>query len=193
MDSDKPKLVKVLVIGEAQVGKTKLIQRFSNDTFTDPSICPINSDIVLSTQSIVRLWAADQSLKLLIWDTAGVERYRGLTYPFYRGSKGVLLVYDITNRISFEKATIWADSLRWWVTDAAAVLVRTKVDLATSREVSYSEGVQLAERLRVPFLETSAKIATNVDQAFFTLLQIIGLNMGFTGRIGFKRNHEIPI
>lgn len=189
MESDRPTIVKIIVIGEADAGKARLIERFAANTFTSPDPYIIDRDFVIFTQS-VRLHAAYQGLELQIWDAAGQERFRALTYPFYKNSKGVVIVYDITNRASYDQVSTWANSFRRWVADAAAVLVGTKLDLAEKREVSYDEGVQAAERLGVPFLETSAKTAINVDQVFYTLLELIGPNMGFSGNVGFERDRK---
>lgn len=135
MESNSPFLVRVSVIGEAQVGKSRLREIFSSNTFTDPYICTISCDFVLFTQSVVRLRTARHSLRLQIWDIAGQECFRLSSRSFYKGSKGILLAYDITNRTSFERATSWTDDFRKWVPDAPAVLVGTKVDLTAKREV----------------------------------------------------------
>lgn len=121
MESGEPISVKIIVIGESQVGKSKLIERFVITTLVHAS--PIDCDFVIFTQYVVRLRAAYQSLKLQIWDTAGQKHFGGPTYSFYKGSKGVVLVYDITCRLSFDRVTTWAGFFRSRAADAAAVLV----------------------------------------------------------------------
>ena len=122
---------------------------------------------------MVRLVAGTQTLKLVVWDTTGQERFVTLNSCFYNATYAAILAYDITNRDSFEKVTFWLNSLRIHEPEAAAVLVGTKLDLEDKREVSYCEGALLGERLGVPFLETSAKTNTNVRQAFPLLLTIL--------------------
>jgi len=106
----------------------------------------------------------------------------------YRFAKGAFLVYSITDRATFERVPFWAASVKGQVPSAVLVLVGTKADRAKERQVSFCEGAQLALSLEVPFLETSAKQATNVDQAFFVITKLIGtkLGMDFSHEINFE-------
>lgn len=190
MESGAILKVQIVVIGEASVGKSRLTERFAENTFTDPYWCTIGRDFVTPTQFLANLSTGSQSVKLMIWDTAGQERFHTLTKAFYRNARGALLVYDITDRNSFVQVSKWAASLQTGSKDAAAVLVGTKLDLEKQRKVSFCEGVQLAGSLGVPFVETSAKACVNVDQAFYTLLARIGPTLGFSVRVGFEKIHR---
>jgi small GTP-binding protein len=98
----------------------------------------------------------DKTIRVKIWDTAGQEQYKSLTRNFYRNSNGVIIVYDVTNKSSFEKVQEWVQSV-YDNTDRSIkmILVGNKIDL--NREVSTEEGKKLAEFYKIPFFETSAK------------------------------------
>lgn len=103
---------------------------------------------------------------------AGAERYRALTSAYYRRAAGALIVYDVTSKASFESVERWVSEVREHAeSDVVVVLAGNKCDVGDhEREVTTSEGVKLAARLGMPFLETSALDSTNVEQAFHALL-----------------------
>lgn len=107
-----------------------------------------------------------------MWDTAGAERYRALTAAYYRRAVGALVVYDVTNKLTFESVETWVSEVRLHAEkDVVIVLAGNKIDVdASERQVSTQEGVTLASKLGIPFLETSALDATNVEQAFHALM-----------------------
>lgn len=118
-----------------------------------------------------------KTVKAQIWDTAGAERYRALTAAYYRRAVGALLVYDISNRSTFESIERWLAELREHSDPQIIVLlVGNKVDLVDKREVSVQEGTACAAKFGLPFLETSAFAATNVEQAFHAVLTEIFRN-----------------
>lgn len=113
-------------------------------------------------------------VKFQTWDTAGQERFRTITSSYYKGSNGVIIVYDVTNRESFNNVGKWIDDLRQYAAlDVSILLVGNKNDLGSSVVVSYDEGKQLADRLGVKFFETSAKTCHNVREAFLTIVSDI--------------------
>ena len=124
-----------------------------------------------------------------MWDTPGQVRYRPIVGSYYRGTQGVLLTYSTTDKASFHTIIEWTESIRQRTPEAALILVGTKADLGSAREVSYCEGMQLAERLGVPFLETSTKTCLHVDDFFFALLMLVGQGRFWT-KFGFTRIAE---
>lgn len=105
---------------------------------------------------------------------AGQERFQTITTSYYRGAHGLILVYDVTNRQSFENTSKWLDDVeRHAAGNIVRLLVGNKCDLEPRRDIKYDEGKALAERLGIQFIETSAKDNTNVDKAFMLLSQQI--------------------
>jgi len=115
-----------------------------------------------------------KKVKLSIWDTAGQERFRTITSSYYRGAQGVILVYDVSNRESFDALPRWYSELETYVSDAVVkIVVGNKVDKEFSRQVSTSEGEGFARRMNSLFIETSAKTAVGVTEAFKELAEKI--------------------
>ena len=110
-------------------------------------------------------------MKLQIWDTAGQERFRTLTSAYYRGADGIIMVYDVTNQESFNHVADWLTEVNRYASEGTCkLLVGNKSD-RSDRAVSAEEAREYAEKLNIPFLETSAKNADNVEKAFLTMAQ----------------------
>jgi len=108
-----------------------------------------------------------KKVKLSIWDTAGQERFRTITSSYYRGAQGVILVYDVSNRETFEALPRWYSELETYVSESVVkIIVGNKVDKEFSRQVPTSEGEAFARRMNSLFIETSAKTAVGVSEAF---------------------------
>jgi len=156
---------KVLVLGEAAIGKTSLLLRCTDNTFTEGTVSPPSEDFKSRTFTI-----NGKSVTLDIWDTQGQERFRTVTSSYYRGAHGMLVVYDLTNAASFEKVRQWVDDVdRYSTNQSSKILVGNKLDLADKRVVSEAEGQQLANELKLPFSEASAKTGANVEKIFLDL------------------------
>lgn len=124
----------------------------------------------LRSQRIKTIRIDDKILKLQLWDTAGQERFRSIIASYYRGAHAVLIVYDITNAISFHNVEKWHEEAAMHMrSNGPMLLVGNKADNERAREVSGSEGRLLAARLGMQFVETSAKTDIGVDRAFHTL------------------------
>ena len=110
-------------------------------------------------------------MKLQIWDTAGQERFRTITSAYYRGADGIIMVYDVTNQESFNHVADWLTEVNRYASEGTCkLLVGNKSD-RSDRIVSAEEAREYAEGLQIPFLETSAKNADNVENAFLTMAQ----------------------
>merc|ERR1712066_50861 len=108
-----------------------------------------------------------KTMKLQIWDTAGQERFRTITSSYYRGAHGIIVVYDVTDKESFNNVKHWMQEIDKYAADGVnKLLVGNKCDLSSKKVVSYDEAKELADSLTVQFMETSAKNAHNVEQAF---------------------------
>jgi len=169
MDSDVLTTLKILIIGESGVGKSSLLIRFTDDTF-DPDIgATIGVDFKVKTVNI-----DGNKMKLALWDTAGQERFRTLTPSYYRGAQGVVFVYDVSVRQTFEKLNDWLSECDTYATkqDLVKMLVGNKNDKPL-REVTRQEGLQFAKRHNMLFIEASAKTKDGVECAFEELVEKI--------------------
>jgi Ras-related protein Rab-1A len=165
MTSEYDYLFKLLLIGDSGVGKSCLLLRFADDTYTDSYISTIGVDFKIRTVDL-----DTKTIKLQIWDTAGQERFRTITSSYYRGAHGIIIVYDITDKESFDNVRQWMFEIdRYASENVCKLLVGNKSDLGPKRAVDYEAAKSFADELNIPFLETSAKNATNVEQAFLTM------------------------
>jgi len=160
--NDPPTTLKLLVIGASSVGKSSLLLRFTDETFLAPDETSATIGVDNKVKVIER---RGRRGKLSIWDTAGQERFRTLTSSYYRGAQGVILVYDITARDTFESLSSWISELDTFAgtgqgsRDVVRIIVGNKVDKEFSRTVSTAEGAQFAASRDPPwmFMECSAK------------------------------------
>jgi len=158
-------LFKLVLIGDSGVGKSCLLLRFADDNFTDSYISTIGVDFRFRTITI-----DDKTVKLQIWDTAGQERFRTITSAYYRGADGIIMVYDVTSAESFDHVEEWLSEVDRYASESTSkLLVGNKADLIEEKQVPEETAQSFAEKLGIPFLETSAKTATNVDAAFLTM------------------------
>ncbi|XP_042649739.1 ras-related protein Rab-42 [Tyto alba] len=155
---------RIIVLGDAAVGKSSLLRCFAEGAGGGPATpCPtVGVEFYSRT---VPLPPAGKA-KLQLWDTAGQERFRSITRSFYRSAAGVLLVFDLTNRASFEHVPEWYREAAGDGPPVSFVLVGHKCDLAGERAVSAEEAGQLAATLGMAFVETSARSNLNVELAF---------------------------
>eukprot|EP00730_Choanoeca_flexa_P013313 TRINITY_DN5184_c0_g1_i2.p1 TRINITY_DN5184_c0_g1~~TRINITY_DN5184_c0_g1_i2.p1 ORF type:complete len:207 (+),score=45.76 TRINITY_DN5184_c0_g1_i2:122-742(+) len=153
---------KLVFLGEQSVGKTSLITRFMYDSFDNTYQATIGIDFLSKT-----MYLEDRTVRLQLWDTAGQERFRSLIPSYIRDSSVAVVVYDITNRNSFQQTSKWIDDVRAERgQDVVIMLVGNKTDLTDKRQVSIEEGEAKAKELNVMFIETSAKAGHNVKQLF---------------------------
>jgi Ras-related protein Rab-1A len=165
MVRDYDYLFKLVLIGDSGVGKSCILLRFADDSFTDSYITTIGVDFRFRTIAV-----DSKNVKLQIWDTAGQERFRTITSAYYRGADGILLAYDTTDRDSFDHVDSWLQEVNKYASDKTVkVLVGNKSDKGDARVVSVEEGRQKAEALGLSFIETSAKDATHIEEAFMII------------------------
>jgi len=155
-------LIKLLLIGDSGVGKSCLLLRFSDDSFTTSFITTIGIDFKIKTIQL-----DDKKIKLQIWDTAGQERFRTITTAYYKGAMGILLVYDVTDEQSFQNIRNWIRNIEQHAADNVdKILIGNKCDMITEKVVETTRGQSLADEYGLKFFETSAKSNINVQQAF---------------------------
>lgn len=166
-------LFKLLLIGDSGVGKTSILFRFSDDSFTSTFISTIGIDFKIRTIEM-----DGKKIKLQIWDTAGQERFRTITTAYYRGAMGIMLVYDVTSEKSFENITQWIKNIETHASDdVEKMILGNKCDINDKRVVSTEAGEQLAEEYSVTLMETSAKSNINIEEAFTSMARNIKKKM----------------
>ncbi|KAG8779522.1 Ras- protein Rab-18 [Ceratobasidium sp. 428] len=168
---DAPLNAKILLIGNSSVGKSSILLRFSDETWLseDESSATIGVDF-----RVTKMDVRGKKVKLSIWDTAGQERFRTITSSYYRGAQGIILVYDVSNRESFEALPRWFSELETYVSPSVVkIVVGNKVDKEFSRQVSTEEGKAFAERMGTLFVEASAKTKVGVQDTFRELVEKI--------------------
>lgn len=154
-------IFKILVLGEAGVGKTCLLRRFIDDRFSYQSNTTIGCDFGTCTMEV-----SGNRVRLEVWDTAGEERFHSMRQNFYRGAHGILLVYDITWGGSFRNMAHWLHEVRHHCPRRANILlVGNKCDALERREVPYEEGSRFAEYCGITFCEASAMSGDNVKKS----------------------------
>ena len=159
--------LKVVVVGDSGVGKTNLIKRFITNTFSENSKATVGVEFISKSYKI-----NNQVFKIEIWDTAGQERYKSITAAYYKGAKGALIVYDTTQKTSYENINKWMVEIKDKASkDMKLMIIGNKTDLKDSRQVETNEALQKAKDLEAPLMETSAKDGSNVREAFYDLLK----------------------
>ncbi|EGC34956.1 Rab GTPase [Dictyostelium purpureum] len=173
--ADEEILFKIILVGESGVGKSSILVRFTDNTFTPHFAPTLGVDFNVKT---IRNKETGQTVKLQLWDTAGQERFKSITQTFYRGSHGVIVVYDVTDPKSFERCKNWVEDINQNTQDGMIIiLVGNKSDLASQRKVTFEQGQQMAEQLKTKFLEVSAKENSGITQVFDILVQDIEATM----------------
>ena len=160
-DSKNEEIIKIMILGNYSVGKTSFLIRFTKNKFDETYLATIGIDC------IYRIIDLENKLyKLMLYDTAGEERYKSIPKNHIKNMQGIILMYDITDKLSF-------DSIIDWISDVKEIkgenfpmiLVGNKIDLNESREVTEEMGYELAEKIQIEFFETSNKDGTNIQEA----------------------------
>ena len=181
-------LIKCLIIGDSGVGKSSVLLRLSDDKYIDSYICTIGVDFKINT--ITTQYGVT---KFQIWDTAGQERFRTITSSYYRGSKFIMICYDITDIETFKSVAKWLMEVKnFGSSDVYLVLCGTKCDLEYKRKVTYEEGNEFAKNHNMDFFECSAKNNVNIMEIFKkTAEKIINETQNMTVDKLYKKNNII--
>lgn len=166
MARDYDHLFKLLIIGDSGVGKSSLLIRFSDNTFSGSYITTIGVDFKIRTVVI-----GGERVKLQIWDTAGQERFRTITNTYYRGTHGVIVVYDVTNGESFANVKRWLQEIDSNCEVVNKVLVGNKNDDPQRKVVLTEDAQRFANQMGIQLFETSAKDNLNVEEMFLAITE----------------------
>ena len=176
---ETPYIYKIVIIGDSNCGKSNIITRYTQDIFNENSQPTIGVEFFQKDLQVPNASKNLDDVKLQIWDTAGQERFRGMAGSYYRKGAGVLLVYDITNKTSFQNLKKWLNEIKSYaepMTDI--ILLGNKKDLNEEREVKLEQGQEFAEENKLYFYEVSAKNNENklIDKVFYELAKRIHEN-----------------
>ena len=156
---------KIMVLGESKVGKTSLIKRYTKDQFGGIYLTTVGMDF---QDKIIEI--EDKKIRLQIWDTAGQDRFRNVTKSYFQSSHGFIIVYEISDKESFEKINFWMEHIKNNAPEnVKIILVGNKEDLTSERQVSIEEGENYAKHYNIKFFEACAKDGTNVKELFYYL------------------------
>ena len=159
--------LKILIIGDSGVGKTSMLLRYTDDYFPDTHIATIG--VEYKTKIITK---GKYKINFNIWDTAGQERFKSITKSFFSNATGIIFVYDITKRETFNGVKNWIkDSEEYGKYDR--VVCGNKIDLEKKREVKFDELKEYGIKKKMDYLETSAKTGVKINEAFEKLADII--------------------
>ncbi len=166
-------LLKYIIIGDEEVGKSNLLSHYIDDRFTSEYQSTIGVEF-RAKNVVIR----NTTYRIQMWDTSGKENFRSITRAYYKNSVCALVVYDISSRDSFNNVSTWIEDCRNNSSEKIfMVLIGNKSDLADKRQVSTEEGRELAEKYGLQFYETSAKTGENVNDIFYDSVDEIAKKM----------------
>ena len=164
INSDFEFLIKLVVIGDSGVGKTNFIFQFTEGRFSSVHVTTVGFDY---KSKIIKLPNKKKVIKLQVWDTAGQERYMALNKNLFQKVQGIILMYDLTNRDSFEHVQSWLNLIKKNVSNKTVMLVANKLDLAEEKRiVTEEEGEDIGKKNDMLFFEGSGASGENVDKIF---------------------------
>lgn len=166
LEQDVDTSLKVIVVGNGQVGKTSMITRFARGIFTNEYKKTIGVDFL---EKKLYLNSIGEEITFLLWDTAGQEEYDAITRTYYKGAGACILAFSTTDRASFEAITSWHQKVKDECGDIAMVLVQNKVDLMDNAQVEAREVEFLAKKLHLKLYRTCVKDDLNVSEVFMHL------------------------
>lgn len=187
-DKDKEKTYfKIATIGETEVGKTCIIRRYVENTYTTNHLATIGVDYLKKCITI-----KDKIIYLQIFDTAGQEKFRNVTNQYFRNADGILLIFDVTKIASFHKIESWIKEINNQIKldEIGMVLIGNKND-QTLREVTFEMGQEMAEKYSLQYFETSAQSGVNISESIEYLTRIIMRQKGIEIESTNKTNSKL--
>ncbi|MHA2603071.1 MAG: Rab family GTPase [Candidatus Thorarchaeota archaeon SMTZ1-83] len=176
ISSDEPSdefKFRVVLLGEATVGKTSLIRRFTENSFDEEYKQTIGTTFASKDVSVTDKEGDTRQIRLIIWDMGGQTTYRELRRQFMKGSTGAIIVYDVTRPETFMAMNNWFESFRETCPNASVVVAANKVDLLDNRIVPVEPGLMLRDWFQADYYETSAKTGEAVTDVFAKLAQLV--------------------
>ena len=168
MEDEKKEKEQIIlfILGNSQVGKTSFITKYDKNAFNENYISTVGVDFI---KRDIKLPGGEE-IRILLYDTAGQERYKSISFNLIKKADGVLLMYDITKRVTFDAISIWIEKIKEEKGDFPLVLIGNKCDLTEKREIPEEEGQKLSENNGFTFIETSCKDGTNIEESIKILV-----------------------
>ena len=178
IESDFETLIKLCIIGDSSVGKSNFLFKFIEGQFSPLHVATIGFDY---KSRIITLPNFKKKIKLQIWDTAGQEKYMSMNKSLFQRVQGIILMYDITNRETFERLHIWLNLIKQMTNEIPIILTGNKLDLEDNEDhgriVEYSEGEDFAKENEIDFYEVSAVSGENIDIIFTSIAEKVIKNL----------------
>ena len=175
--SAKMHIFKICIVGNSGVGKTTLLHQYLSKKFKPKAEMTIGSNFFIKYLNIIE---TNQLISLQVWDLAGQDRFKWVRNVFYKGAKGIIYVFDLTDKNSFKNLMNWKQEVENTIGTAPCVLVGNKLDLVDiiEKSINMNDSNILKKELNaLAYIETSAKLGTNVDEAFYRLaLELVKKN-----------------
>ena len=160
--------LKLLIIGDTSVGKSSILLTYTDNYFPEAHLATIGVEY-----KVKELLTDKYKVILQIWDTAGQERFRSITKSFFHNTNGILFVYDITDRKSFQSVKDWIKDSEMHDSGFEKILCGNKIDLKDERQVTFNELEEYGMKKKIEVIETSAKSKINIDESFKKLVDLI--------------------
>ena len=160
--------IKLLLVGDSNVGKTSLLLKYADNSYPSEHVATVGIEYRIKIFDYNNF-----KTKLQIWDTAGQERFHSITNNFFRNADGILFVFDLTNRKSFEGAINWIKEAEEVGNFFQKLLIGNKSDLKDQRVITQEEIEKFCNEKNICFFETSAKENINLKEAFFKIVELI--------------------
>jgi small GTP-binding protein len=160
--------LKLLLIGDSYVGKTSLLQKYTEDEMPEIHCATIGVEFKEKTVTV-----NNREIKLQIWDTSGQERFRSITQNFFRNADGIAVVFDVTNKTTFDHVKNWLSDIQAIDSNIKIILVGNKIDLEDQRVIDTKRLEEYAKKQKLPFYETSAKTGAKVELIFISLAKLL--------------------
>ena len=180
---NKELLYKILLLGDSSLGKTCFLMRYTDNTYQEIHMSTIGIDNKFKDVEL----EDGKKVKIQIWDTAGQDRFRSITRNYYKGANGIVLIFDVTNKKSYENVKNWVKQIKEEVSSRVTIiLVANKIDDVNHRIVTKEEGEKIANECGLMFFECSAKTGENIEHAFNELVKKTVENYSKVGQGGEK-------
>ena len=173
-------VLKLLLLGDSSVGKTSILNKYISNKFDESSISTVGVDYMDKIIDYNKF-----KIKLQIWDTSGEEKFRTITKNFYRNADGLLVVFDLTKKESYDHIKSWLDEAKENNDKLKTILIGNKLDLKDERIVAIDVAKQFAEKNNLKYIETSAKDGTNINESFQAIIDLL-----FDGKSSEEILHE---